>query len=117
VNERARILILDDEECIRYTYESFLSEEGYDVTTACNYIDALAAVDHEEFDLIFVDIVLEGRSGFDLIKEIRDKNVSCPVCLITGSPTDESASEAFKMGVFDYIPKLLQVAKVALGNQ
>jgi CheY-like chemotaxis protein len=123
VDTGARILILDDEECIRYTYESFLSDEGYDVTTVCNYPDALAAVDQEEFDLIFVDVILEGRSGLDLVKKVKDKNMGCPVVLITGAPTDENASEAFKMGVFDYIAKpvlrdtLLQVTRAALSKK
>ena len=123
MKDGTKILIVDDEECIRYTYESFLADEGYDVTTTCNYLDALAAIDHGEFDLIFADIVIEGRSGLDLIKKIKGKNIICPVVVITGSPTDESASDAFKAGVFDYIPKpvlrekLLEVTREALNNQ
>jgi two-component system, NtrC family, response regulator HydG len=123
VRDATKILIVDDEECIRYTYESFLSDEGYDVTTTCNYLEALAAVDRGDFDLIFADIIIEGRSGLDLIQKIKAKNMSCPVVVITGSPTHESASEAFKVGVFDYIPKpvlrekLLEVTREALNNQ
>ena len=117
---RSRILVVDDEESIRFTFENFLSEEGYDVTTAVNYNDALAVLDQKEFDLIIIDIILGGKTGLDLVEEIRARDLRCQVVIITAAPTAESVSDAFKKDVFEYISKpvykdeLLRVTKEAL---
>ena len=117
---RSRILVVDDEESIRFTFESFLSEEGYDVTTAINYNDALAVLDQKEFDLIIIDIILGGKTGLDLVEEIRARDLRCQVVIITAFPTVENISDAYKEDVFEYISKpvrkdyLLRVTKEAL---
>ena len=117
---RSRVLVVDDEESIRFTFENFLSEEGYDVTTAINYNDALAVLDQKEFDLIIIDIILGGKTGLDLVEEIRVRDLSCQVVIITAAPTAESVSDAFKKDVFEYISKpvykdeLLRVTREAL---
>jgi len=102
----ARILIVDDEESLRLTFEMFLTREGYGmVRTAATYPEALAAVRQQEFDLIISDIVLEGASGTDLLREIRAAGIECPVVMITGFPNLETAAEAVRLGAFDYLPK------------
>lgn len=119
----ARVLIVDDEESIRYTFESFLSEEGYEVTTARDFDGALACLDNKEFDLVFADIILGGRSGIEILREVRERKLTCTFVMITGDPNVESASEAVRLGAFDYIQKpvrqdtLLRVSKVALKHK
>jgi two-component system response regulator HydG len=123
MENRLKILIVDDEESLRMTFAIFLSKEGYHVMTTCTYEEALAALERNQFDLLFVDVVLGGKSGFDLLREIRGRSMSCPVVMITGSPSDESAARASELGAFDYIPKpvlkdtLLQVTRAALGKK
>ena len=96
------ILIVDDEESIRITFEMFLKREGYGrITTASSLEDALIAINEEPFDLIISDIVLEGASGTDLLKHIRKTGVLCPVVMITGFPNIETATEAVRYGAFD----------------
>jgi DNA-binding NtrC family response regulator len=97
LEKKYRILIVDDEESIRFTLECFLTEEGYD------------------------DIILGGgKTGIDVIREARDRGVTCPVVVITGAPSVETAVEAARLGVFDYVPKpirwenLLLTTKAAL---
>ncbi|NUO08977.1 MAG: sigma 54-interacting transcriptional regulator [Candidatus Brocadia sp.] len=120
---KGRILITDDEENIRFTFESFLLDEGYEVRTASNYNEALSMIDESDFDLIFADIILEDKSGVDILRYIRKKNLTCPVVMITGAPDIETASDALRLGAFDYIPKpvlqdaLLRVTKVALQHK
>jgi len=100
------ILIVDDEESIRITFEMFLKREGYGrITTASSLEEALIAINEEPFDLIISDIVLEGASGTDLLKHIRKTGVLCPVVMITGFPNIETATEAVRYGAFDYISK------------
>lgn len=62
---KERILIIDDEENIRFTFEDFLLDMGYEVATSQDYDDALAKIDKLDFDLVFVDILLDGKSGID----------------------------------------------------
>jgi two-component system response regulator HydG len=78
------ILVVDDEESIRYTFNFFLSEEGYQVSCAENYDEGVACLNKIDFDLIFVDIVLVGKTGIDLLKVIRQKKPHIPVIMITG---------------------------------
>jgi len=116
----ARVLVIDDEEGITFTFKKFLLGEGYEVSTAKNFDEALARMDEANYDVIFVDIILEGRSGIDILREIKKRGTRCPVIMITGYPNIETASEAVRLGAFDYIPKpvlketLLHTAAVAL---
>jgi two-component system response regulator HydG len=118
---RQKVLIIDDEESIRYTFECFLADEGYEVTTAKNYEEAIAKIDASDFDLIFADIILGGQSGIDVLREIKRRELACPVIMITGDPSAESAHIAFQLGAFGHISKpvnqekLLHLAKTALG--
>jgi len=117
---KSKILVVDDEESIRFTFENFLSDEGYDVTTATNYNDALAVIDQKDFDLLIIDIILGGKTGLDLVQEIRARDLRCQVVIITASPTAETVSDAYKKDVFEYISKpvrkdeLLRVTREAL---
>ncbi len=100
------ILIVDDEESIRITFEMFLKREGYGrISTAATMEEALIAVNEEKFDLIISDIVLQGACGTDLLRHIQKTGVQCPVVMITGFPNLESAAEAVRYGAFDYISK------------
>lgn len=120
---KKRILIIDDEENIRYTFENFLVEEGYEVLSAKDYREALVAIDESDFDLIFSDILLDDKSGIDILRYVKEKNLNCPVVMITGAPDIGTASEALRLGAFDYISKpilqdtLVRVAKVALQHK
>lgn len=117
------ILVVDDEESLRFTFESFLTDEGYAVDTAKDFNEAVAKIRGRDFSLIFVDIILGGKTGIDVIKEVKARGLTCPVVVITGDPTIESASEAVRLGAFDYIPKpihqdtLLRVARMALQHK
>lgn len=102
---KASILIVDDEESIRYTFDNFLSDEGHDVTTAGTYDEALEKILEHDFDLVYMDIILGGKTGIDLLQELRKRNIHCPVVMITGFPNAETASDAVRLGAFDYIFK------------
>ena len=102
----AKILIVDDEESIRQTFEIFLTTEGYQfVKTVATFAQAMEAMGQIEYDLIISDIVLIGPGGTDLLREIRKSGVKCPVVMITGFPNLESATKSVRHGAFDYISK------------
>ncbi|BBO68301.1 sigma-54-dependent Fis family transcriptional regulator [Desulfosarcina alkanivorans] len=118
-----KILVVDDEESIRFTFENFLTEAGYRVATASSYDQALDCLDGSDFDLIFVDIIMEGQTGIELLRTVKDKNPNAQVIMITGAPSVETASEALRLGALDYILKpvrqrdLLKAADLAFRHK
>jgi len=113
--------VVDDEESLRLTFTMFLSREGYGpVKAAATFDEAIALIGQEEFDLIISDIFMEGESGIDLLRHIREKNQQCPVVMVTGYPNINTAAEAVRLGAFDYLAKpvkkedLLRIARMAL---
>jgi PAS domain S-box-containing protein len=99
------ILVVDDEENIRYTFATFLGDEGHTVSVASSLKECCLLLDQSKFDLIFLDIMLGGDSGIDVLRHCRKEQPSCPVIMITGSPEVETATDALRLGAFDYIPK------------
>ncbi len=115
-----RILVIDDEPSIRLTFEAFLEDEGYAVSSAATVEEALRHLDEEPFDLVFSDILMGDGSGIDVLRRIREVQPYCPVVLVTGFPNVETAAEALRLGAYDYLPKpvtqeiLLRVTRLAL---
>jgi PAS domain S-box-containing protein len=120
---KAKILVVDDEESIRFTLNIFLSEDGYEVSTAANYDEAIELIKKTEHDLIFADIVMDRKTGIDLLKAARQLRPATPVVMITGVPSIETATESLRIGALDYIIKpirqdtLLRVTTVALKHR
>jgi two-component system response regulator HydG len=116
----ARILVIDDEGSIRFTFERFLRAAGHHVTTAASCSEALARLSETSFDVVFADIILGDGTGIEILREIKAKGLSCPVVMVTGDPGVETAADSIRLGAFDYIPKpikqetLLHVARTAL---
>ena len=100
-----KILVVDDEESIRFTFTVFLSEEGYQVTSAESYDEAIGCLNKTDFDLIFADIVMDGKTGIDLLKAVKQIKTNTPVIMITGVPSIETATESLRQGALDYIIK------------
>ncbi|MFQ6757756.1 MAG: response regulator [Deltaproteobacteria bacterium] len=116
-----RILVVDDEESLRLTFQMFLGREGYGpVVTASTFEEAMALIEQQTFDLIISDIVMEGASGIDLLRRVRELGLECPMVMVTGYPNINTASEAVRLGAFDYLAKpvkkadLLRTARMAL---
>lgn len=120
---KAKILVIDDEEHMRTNLQEMLSREGHEVFTSGNYYSALNIIEKEVFDVIFADIILGDGTGIDVLSEIKGRGVTCPVIMITGNPSIDTASDAVRLGAFDYLSKpirkeeLLRVTKVALDHK
>lgn len=120
-DDDTNILVVDDEESLRLTFKMFLTREGYgQVTVAATFEEAMALIEQRRFDLIISDIVMEGASGIDLLRRIKELDLGCPVVMVTGYPNINTATEAVRLGAFDYLPKpvkkndLLRTARMAL---
>lgn len=120
---KSKILIIDDEPTITFTLSKFLSKEGYEVATANDVKEVKSRIHYEDFDLVITDIILGGDTGIDVLREIKEKKLICPVIFITGYPTVETASEAVRLDAYDYLPKpvknevLIRTVKKALQHK
>ena len=119
-NIKEKIFIIDDEQTITLMLKKFLSEEGYDVDTANDINEAKAGISRKDYDLIIADIILGANTGVDLLREVKKRKLTCPVIFITGNPNIDTASDAVRLGAYDYLPKpvknetMLRTVKKAL---
>jgi len=114
------VLVVEDENILRLTFEQFLVDEGYTAFTASNYDEAIESLNTETIDIVVSDIILGGKTGITLLKHIANMQEQPLVIMITGDPNVETASEAVRLGAFDYLPKpvsgddLLKVVRLAV---
>ena len=108
-----RVLVVDDEENIRFSYKRFLTDVGYEVSVAAHPIDARAILAANEFDVAIIDRILtDGQNGLDLIKHIRGAQPFCETILISAYPTFKSATETLKYEAFAYLTKPVKQEEV-----
>lgn len=107
----ANILIVDDEIGPRESLRMILKPH-YNIFTAENGYAAIQTLKQNEIDVVTLDIRMPGMSGIDTLKEIRFLNPDVMVIIITGFGTLNSAIEAIRYGVFDYIPKPFNVPEI-----
>ena len=110
----ARLLIVDDEEGIRFSLRGILEDEGYGVLEAKSAEAGLVLLDAEKVDLVFLDIWLPGMDGLAMLDEIRRLHPSLPVIMISGHGSIETAVTAIRKGAHDFVEKPLSLEKVIL---
>jgi two-component system response regulator PilR (NtrC family) len=103
----SRVLVVDDEKSILTLLEEALTQWGYQVTAAGTGAEALAALRTQVFDAALTDVRMPDMSGLDLLREIKKRDESIEVVIMTGYPTINSAVEALKEGAYDYLSKPL----------
>ena len=101
----ANILVIDDEESIRFTFYKFLAEKGNSVSTSKNLLESLSKIKETIYDVIIVDIILSDGCGLDVLKKIDRNEVETQVIIMTAYPTTETIDMSFKMNAADYIVK------------
>jgi two-component system, NtrC family, nitrogen regulation response regulator NtrX len=109
----ARILVVDDEAEIRGLLKEILADEGYEVDAAANAAEARASRALHDPDLILLDIWMPDTDGITLLREWAEPAGSaCPVVMMSGHGTVETAVEATRLGAFDFVEKPLSLAKL-----
>ncbi len=109
-----KILIIDDEEDIRFSLRGILEDEGYEIIEAENAEEGLLLVDSATPDLVFLDIWLPGMDGLAALNRLRSTHTSLPVVMISGHGTIETAVNAIRQGAYDFIEKPLSLDKVLI---
>src|SRR5271157_4334870 len=102
---KGSILVVDDEERQRDIYHDILEDEGYRAETAPSGEVAMHLLAQKRFDLVITDLNLTGMTGVQLLSEIMAADPTVAVILITGYPSIQSAIEATKKGVYQYLEK------------
>src|SRR5262245_66126014 len=92
--QTARVLVVDDEKSILMLLDEALSNWGYQVTTAKSASDALAALPTQVFDTALTDVRMPEMSGIDLLRELKKRDETMEVVIMSGYPNIASASEA-----------------------
>ncbi len=110
----ARILIIDDEDPIRFSLRGILEDEGHEVLDAPSAEIGLSLADDAVPDLVFLDIWLPGMDGLSALERLRSVHPGLPVVMISGHGTIETAVTAIRRGAYDFIEKPLSLDKVLI---
>jgi DNA-binding NtrC family response regulator len=103
--KRARILVVDDELIMRESLSGWLQRDGHEVETAASGEEALDKIKKVRFDILLVDIKMEGINGLEVLKRVKDDDPDVAIVMITAFGAISTAIEAIKNGAFDYLLK------------
>lgn len=112
-DDAPHLLLVDDDRRIRDLLSRFLCAEGYRVTTAASASDARAKLMGLHFDLLILDVMMPGETGFDLARFIR-KSSSVPIVMLTARHEAEARIEGLQIGADDYVAKPFEPRELAL---
>jgi len=112
-DDAPHLLLVDDDRRIRDLLSRFLCGEGYRVTTAASASDARAKLNGLHFDLLILDVMMPGESGFDLARFIRQSS-SVPIVMLTARHEAEARIEGLQIGADDYVAKPFEPRELAL---
>ena len=112
-DDAPHLLLVDDDRRIRDLLSRFLSGEGYRVTTAMSASDARAKLLGLHFDLLILDVMMPGESGFDLARFIRTSS-SVPIIMLTARHEAEARIEGLQIGADDYVAKPFEPRELVL---
>ena len=112
-NNKIHILIVDDDNRIRDLLKEYLKENNYIVSTSENAENAKIKLTHFKFDLIVLDVMMPGQSGYDLTKELK-KRMEIPIILLTAKGEVESRIKGLELGADDYISKPFEPKELLL---
>jgi two-component system phosphate regulon response regulator OmpR len=112
-DDAPHLLVVDDDSRIRNLLSRFLAAEGYRVTTAETAADARAKLDGLRFDLLILDVMMPGETGFELARAIR-KISAVPIVMLTARDEKEARIEGLETGADDYVSKPFEPRELSL---
>jgi two-component system phosphate regulon response regulator OmpR len=112
-DDAPHLLVVDDDRRIRDLLSRFLLAEGYRVTTADTAADARAKLEGLRFDLLILDIMMPGETGFDLARHLRASS-SVPIIMLTARDEAQSRIQGLSLGADDYVGKPFEPKELSL---
>src|SRR5436853_340064 len=112
-DDAPHLLVVDDDRRIRDLLSRFLLAEGYRVTTAQTAADARAKLDGLRFDLLILDVMMPGETGFDFARHLRASS-TVPIIMLTARDEAKSRIEGLSLGADDYVGKPFEPRELSL---
>ena len=112
-NNKLHILVVDDDDRIRALLKEYLNENNFIVSTAENSEEAKKKLDYFKFDIIILDVMMPGQSGYELTNEIK-KKIKIPIILLTAKGEVENRIKGLELGADDYIGKPFEPKELLL---
>ena len=112
-DDAPHLLVVDDDRRIRDLLSRYLAREGYRVTTAGSASEARAKLDSLSFDLLVLDVMMPGETGFDLARSIRARS-AVPILMLTARAESESRIAGLELGADDYVAKPFEARELSL---
>ncbi len=109
-----RILIADDEEDIRWILETALKKSGFETECAENGEDALRKASEKEYSLILLDINMPDMNGFEVLTQLKNREIDSSIIFITAQNTVSNAIDSIQLGAYDYLTKPFDLEEVKL---
>ena len=110
---KSHILVVDDDDRIRELIKEYLNDNNFIVSTAINAENAKIKLEQLKFDLVVLDVMMPGQSGFDLTKEIKRK-INLPIVLLTAKGEAENRVKGLELGADDYLGKPFEPKELLL---
>ena len=112
-NNKIHILVVDDDDGIRNLLKDYLFNNNYIVSTAENGDQAKKKLEYFKFDIIILDVMMPGKDGYELTKEIK-KNINVPIILLTAKGEVENRIKGLEFGANDYLGKPFEPKELLL---
>lgn len=105
MDEKTKILVVDDEEVVRLSHIRTLASMHCNVEVVKNGVEALGVMEQRPADVVLLDLRMPGMDGMAVLKTIKQRWPETEVVIITGYPNIETAKEAVRLGAYDYLTK------------
>jgi len=105
MQDKTKVLVIDDEEVVRLSHRRILAGERFNVETVLNGVEGLELLERQPVDVVLLDLRMPGLDGISVLRTIKEKWPDIEVVVITGYPSIETAKEAIQLGAYDYLAK------------
>ncbi|MCX7918943.1 MAG: sigma-54 dependent transcriptional regulator [bacterium] len=109
-----KILVVDDDEDMRFTLREVMTREGYQVVTAADGIEALDKTRESAFDLVILDMKMPRLDGIETLRQLREQDPELTVIMVTAFGTRDLALEAIRLGAYDYFNKPFDLGEIRI---
>lgn len=108
------ILVVEDDKNLRKLMTAYLEQEGYQVITANNGVEALTIIDKHHIDLLISDIMMKNMDGYELVSSLREAGYTLPILIVTAKESFEDKKKGFQLGTDDYMVKPINMQEMLL---
>ena len=110
--ERTRVLVVDDEKTVQYVLTTLFQQQGYETESAGSAEEALSKLDAGPVSVAFLDLVLPGMNGLNLLDRIKERDPDAAIIMMTSQSSTKTAIDALRKGAYDYIDKPFELDHV-----